>query len=313
MDSHSDNTALWQQLLQARYAWPMLLLAAFWCWETWRPFFGFHGRVRHAARNLMLAAGNTAVLALVFGGATVAVAAWTADRGLGLLQRLQKPGFLEMPGFSAIIFVLALVLLDGWMYLWHRANHRIPFLWRFHRMHHSDQQMDVTTAVRFHLGEVALGHVLRLGLIPLLGLSIWHLVIYDLLVNAATTFHHADISLGRADRYLRWLVVTPNMHKVHHSCWRAETDSNYSTVLALWDHLARSYRMRQDVRELRFGVDELDEPRWQTLWGMLRTPLASRPKPSWRSAVAKPSPVQPPAGQPGRRPDRQDTCAASRS
>jgi sterol desaturase/sphingolipid hydroxylase (fatty acid hydroxylase superfamily) len=282
MDTAVDNAGVWPQLLQARYVWPVLLLAAFWCWETWRPFFGFrHGRLRHAARNLTLAAGNTALLSLLFGSATLAVAQWTADHGFGLLHLLEKPGFLT------ITFVLALVLLDGWMYLWHRANHRLPLLWRFHRMHHSDQQMDVTTAVRFHLGEVALGHALRLGLIPLLGFSVWHLVVYDLLVNAATQFHHADISLGRADRYLRWLVVTPDMHKVHHSRRQAETDSNYSTVLALWDHLARSYRMRQDVRQIQFGVDELDDRRWQTLWGMLRTPLVSRPPASWRSTVTK--------------------------
>jgi len=171
--------------------------------------------------------------------------------------------------------VLALVLLDCWMYLWHRANHMIPFLWRFHRMHHSDRHMDVTTATRFHLGEHVGASLLRLGLIPLLGLEVWNLVVYDTLVIAVTQFHHADISIGRWDRWLRWLIVTPYMHKVHHSDWRPETDSNYSTVLSIWDRLAGSLRMRSDPKTLVFGLDEFTDHGWQSWWGMMKTPFVN--------------------------------------
>src|SRR5262249_8276745 len=191
-----------------------------------RPFFGRkEGRLKHAGNNLAVAVFNTVVLALAFGSATVMVANWTEQHEFGLLNYI---GLTD-----PFRFVLALVLLDGWMYIWHRANHAIPLLWRFHRMHHSDRNMDVTTATRFHLGEHAGSSLLRLALIPIIGFQLWNLVVYDTLVLAIIMFHHADISIGRWDRWLRLVIVSPYMHKVHHSDWRPETDSNYSTVLSL--------------------------------------------------------------------------------
>lgn len=255
-----------EPVFRAKLVLPLVLLAVFWLWETWQPFFGWReGRLRHAGHNLALALANTIVLAFTVGTATVAVCVWTAQHEWGLLHAWALPGLLR--------FGLALVLLDAWMYVWHRANHAIPLLWRFHRMHHSDKRMDVTTATRFHLGEHLGGAVLRLGLIPLIGFGIWQIVVYELLVVAITQFHHADISLGRADRWLRLLIVTPDMHKMHHSRWRPETDSNYSTVLSVWDRLARTFRMRPDMRTLEVGLDDFDGAEWQTVWGMLRTPF----------------------------------------
>ena len=244
----------------------VLFLALFWCWETWRPFFGQkEGRLKHAGQNLSIAVLNTVVLGLLFGGATVTVTGWTEQHRLGLLNHLG----LDWP----ILFVLAMVLLDGWMYFWHRANHVIPFLWRFHRMHHSDRHMDVTTATRFHLGEHVGSSVLKLGLIPLLGIEVWQLLLYDTLLIAVTQFHHADITLGRWDRWLRLVIVTPDLHKVHHSRWRPETDSNYSTVLSVWDRLFGSYRTREDPATIEFGLDQFFDPQWQRVGGMLATPF----------------------------------------
>lgn len=267
-----------EQLYRWKLILPVPLLVFFWLWETWQPFFGVRqGRWRHAVRNIAIALFNTACLALTFGTLTVLTAEWTERNSWGLLNALSLPDWLD--------FALALILLDGWMHLWHRANHSIPFLWRFHRMHHSDASMDVTTATRFHLGEHIGSATLRLGVIIILGLNVWHIVVYEALVLAVTHFHHADISLGRWDRWLRVAIVTPDMHKVHHSRWRPETNSNYSTVLSNWDRLARSLRLREDVRTLKLGLSEFDAPRWQSFWGMLKTPLASqrpeeRPQPS---------------------------------
>jgi sterol desaturase/sphingolipid hydroxylase (fatty acid hydroxylase superfamily) len=256
-----------------KLAVPVLLLAVFWCWETWRPFFGQpEGRINHAGNNLAIALFNFVILGLVFGLTTAAVARWSEQNEYGLLNAL---GFV-----GAIRFLLALLLLDGWMYVWHRANHTVPLLWRFHRMHHSDRHMDVTTATRFHLGEHLGAAVLRLAIIPLLGFQVWNLVVYDTLVIAITQFHHADISLGRWDHWLRLFIVTPYMHKVHHSDWRPETDANYSTVLSLWDRLAGSFRMRSNPKTLVFGLNEFTDPRWQSWWGMMKTPFvdsAQRP------------------------------------
>jgi sterol desaturase/sphingolipid hydroxylase (fatty acid hydroxylase superfamily) len=255
----------------AKRAAPVLLLALFWAWETWRPCFGRReGRWRHAFHNLAIALFNTAILALVFGFVTTTAASWTAENRFGLFNALGLGGPLR--------FLLALVLLDGWMYVWHRSNHAIPLLWRFHRMHHSDRRMDVTTATRFHLGEHVGSSLLRLGLIPLLGFEVWNLVVYDVLVIAITQFHHADVSVGRWDRWLRLFIVTPDMHKVHHSDRREETDSNYSTVLSMWDRLAATFRMRSDPKTLVFGLGEFTDPKWQNWWGMMKTPFVDPAK-----------------------------------
>ncbi len=255
-----------QTVLPFKLALPVVLLVCLWVWETWHPFFVWQtNRVRHAAHNLALALANTSILAVVFGTATVLTANWTTTHDFGLLNILGLA--------SPVEFVVSLLLLDAWMYVWHRANHAIPLLWRFHRMHHSDNRMDVTTATRFHLGEHFGANILRLGLIPLLGIAVWPIVVYEMLVIATTQFHHSNISLGRWDRWLRLVIVTPDMHKVHHSRWRPETDSNYSTVLSVWDRLARSFRMRDDPHTLELGLDEFDDAEWQTFWGMLKTPF----------------------------------------
>jgi sterol desaturase/sphingolipid hydroxylase (fatty acid hydroxylase superfamily) len=269
----------------AKRAAPVLLLAVFWCWETWRPFFGHReGRLGHAGHNLAIALFNTLILGLAFGFITATAAAWAEQNHFGLLNSLDLAG--------PIRFAVALVLLDGWMYIWHRANHSIPLLWRFHRMHHSDRQMDVTTATRFHLGEHVGSALLRLGLIPLLGLEVWNLVVYDTLVIAITQFHHANISMGRWDRWLRLFIVTPDMHKVHHSDWREETDSNYSTVLSVWDRLAATFRMRSDPKTLVFGLDEFTDPGWQNWWGMMKTPFVNPGRQSGEAPSELPEPAK---------------------
>jgi sterol desaturase/sphingolipid hydroxylase (fatty acid hydroxylase superfamily) len=224
------------------------------------------GRLRHARRNLTVALLNAVVLGLTFGLLATTISDWADEHELGLLRRIEMSEGWRL--------VLALVLLDGWTYLWHRANHAIPFLWRFHRMHHSDDRMDVTTATRFHPGELLISSLLHLALMPILGIAAWQLAVYETILLGATQFHHANISLGRFDAPLRWLIVTPHMHKVHHSNLRPETDSNYASVLSLWDRLARTFRRRDDPATIRYGLDEFADPRWQSLPGMLRTPAA---------------------------------------
>src|SRR3954447_9778653 len=138
-------------------------LLLLWLLETWLPLFVDRPhRLRHAARNLVIGGLNLAIIGLFFAGATAAVTAWAEARRFGLLHWLSWP--------LAVKLALGVLLFDAWMYLWHRANHGIPFLWRFHRMHHSDPNVDVTTALRFHSGEIVLSSLLRLAVIPLLGL-----------------------------------------------------------------------------------------------------------------------------------------------
>lgn len=256
-----------QTLFRVRLVLPVILLAMLWTWESASPFFAVApGRARHGLRNIAVAVFNAIVTGALFGTLTVFVAGWTAERRFGLLQFTDQ--------HATVRFAAGLILLDAWMYVWHRLNHHIPLLWRFHRMHHSDSRMDVTTATRFHVGEHMISAGLRLILIPLLGVSIWQIVVYEMAVAAMTHFHHANISIGRADKVLRCLVVTPDMHKIHHSRWQPETDSNYAVVLSLWDRIARSLRTRVDLTTIDFGLDEFADERWQTVGGMLQTPFA---------------------------------------
>jgi sterol desaturase/sphingolipid hydroxylase (fatty acid hydroxylase superfamily) len=257
-----------QTLCNAKTALTLGLFLLFWGWETLAPFFdASRGRLRHALRNLTIALLNTVILVLVFGSATILLSEWAA---------LHAYGLLHLAGFDwPWRLIVALLVLDLWMYVWHRLNHALPILWRFHRMHHSDPAMDVTTATRFHLGEHVLGMAPKLALIPLIGLEAWQIILYESLVVAITFFHHANISLGRLDRVLRLVIVSPDFHKLHHSRWQPETDSNFSTVFSFWDRLAGTFRMRTDVGTIEFGLEEIAEEKWQTVGGMLRTPAVT--------------------------------------
>ncbi|MGD9715142.1 MAG: sterol desaturase family protein, partial [Thermomicrobiales bacterium] len=261
----------------------LALLAGMWTWETIAPAYTARGRLRHGLRNLILALGNTLLLALLFGAALMAVSAWTQEHQTGLLNLAVLPGWLRL--------ALALLLLDLFLYLWHRANHVIPWLWRLHRVHHADDAMDVTTATRFHPAELIASATLRLVLMPLLGLNILDLLIYDTIVIGATQFHHANISLGRLDVVLRTLIVTPGMHSVHHSIRREECDSNYGVVLSLWDRLAGTMNTSGPPRS--FGVPGLHGERWRSLIGMLLLPFAPANSPS-RSTSSPSRPVSRP-------------------
>ncbi len=234
--------------------------------ETWIPLLsGRTGRLRHGIRNVAMGLLNGVVTGVLFSTATLVVIDMAKKRGLGLLHWIVAPIWMET--------LLALLLFDLWMYLWHRANHGVPFLWRFHRMHHSDPMVDVTTALRFHLGELTFSSILRLWVVVLLGLGFRQLLLYEMALLPITRLHHSNVALPETwDRLLRGLIVTPNMHRVHHSDDPSETNSNYSSIFSFWDRLAKTFRLR-DPLTLRYGLDEFQEKRWQTFQGMLTTPL----------------------------------------
>jgi sterol desaturase/sphingolipid hydroxylase (fatty acid hydroxylase superfamily) len=247
------------------------LLALLLVWESWAPFFAYFSRAggeraRHALKNLALGVLNAVVTGLLFVGLWWSTAAWAERQHFGLLHWAGLPAWAR--------FAAALLLFDAWMYCWHRLNHRIPLLWRFHRTHHSDPRMDVTTANRFHLGEILFSSILRVPVIALLGLRLWELALYEAAMFAVVQVHHANIALPAwLDRGLRALIVTPFMHKVHHSRWQPETDSNYSSLFSFWDRLFGTLRLREDPRTLQYGLEEFDPPKHQTLGGLLITPF----------------------------------------
>ena len=243
----------------------------FWTWESVAPFLAFERRGRHAARNLSITGLNALMTALLFAAATVAASSYSERVSLGLLHRADFS--------SAASFATSFLVLDLWSYWWHRVNHAVPLLWRFHRTHHSDPAMDVSTATRFHAGEIALSFGLRLGVILLIGIPLGAIVAYDAALLLSTQFHHSNVALPAGlDRLLRLAVVSPNMHKVHHSVERAERDSNYSSVLSVWDRLFGTFRGRDDCRGVIFGVPGMQDDDWQSIAGMLRTPFDSVPR-----------------------------------
>jgi sterol desaturase/sphingolipid hydroxylase (fatty acid hydroxylase superfamily) len=194
------------------------------------------------------------------------IARWTEESRFGLLNQLSLP--------PPIATGAAILLFDGWLYLLHRANHKFGFLWRFHRVHHSDPEMDATTALRFHTGEVLISSALRLAVIPLLGIALWQLLVYESLMMPVIMFHHSNVNLPeKVDRRLRVLIASPAIHRVHHSRARVETDSNYSIIFSFWDRMWGTFRTRRDGHPVHFGLDEYDGEEWQRVGGLLTTPF----------------------------------------
>jgi sterol desaturase/sphingolipid hydroxylase (fatty acid hydroxylase superfamily) len=231
------------------------VLAFFLAWEAVHPYFGFfkgdiRSRIRHDGLNLGIGVVNGVLVAFGFAWAWAATSEWSAGMGFGLLNWLDLPNGWRLVG--------AFLMLDAWMYAWHRMNHTIPFFWRFHRFHHGDTRMDVTTASRFHIAEIAFSSLLRLPVIALTGVSLGELVVYETVMFAVVQFHHADIGIpARIDAWLSRVIVTPDLHKVHHSAWQPETDSNYGSLFSIWDRWFGTKRHHPEPRSIRFGVDEV--------------------------------------------------------
>jgi sterol desaturase/sphingolipid hydroxylase (fatty acid hydroxylase superfamily) len=157
-----------------------------------------------------------------------------SQRGVGLLNHISLNGALET--------LIAILILDFAIWFQHLLTHKIPMLWRLHQVHHSDPEMDVTTAIRFHPFEILLSMVLKIGLVYALGASAFSVVLFEVLLNGTALFNHANIRLPLAlDRVLRRVLVTPDMHRVHHSTNRDEHDSNYGFSLAIWDRIFGTY------------------------------------------------------------------------
>ena len=252
----------------------VLLFLGLIAWETVRPCKRFpserrHIRLRHGAVNIFVGLLAAAVSFIIF------LLIW---RGVEHWKDLHQYGLIHLiPASSYARPITALLLLDLWTYWWHRMNHRIPFLWRFHRTHHSDPWMDVTTAKRFHPGELVLSWMLRIPIIILSGVELWHVVLYDSVAFSVVLFHHSNIALPtRVDQLLRLLIPTPIMHKIHHSRIRTETNSNYTALLSIWDRIFGTFRMRSDWHNISFGLDGYDAADMQTPTGLLKTPFIKK-------------------------------------
>jgi sterol desaturase/sphingolipid hydroxylase (fatty acid hydroxylase superfamily) len=192
-------------------------------------------RLERWPHNILLVVTNTFLMRLIFPVFPVTVALSASVEGWGLFNNFDIPVVLEI--------ILAVALLDLAIYVQHVIFHHVPFLWRLHRLHHADTEFDVTTGARFHPVEIALSLVIKMALIVALGAPAVAVIIFEIVLNGAAMFNHANISLpSLVDRVLRFVVVTPDMHRIHHSEIVAETDSNFGFNLSCWDRLFKTYR-----------------------------------------------------------------------
>jgi sterol desaturase/sphingolipid hydroxylase (fatty acid hydroxylase superfamily) len=213
---------------------------------------------------------DTLLVRLVFPTTAVGLALIAEARGWGLMQALDVPAWAAVP--------LAVVALDLVIYLQHVLFHAVPALWRVHRMHHADLEVDVTTGVRFHPVEILLSMGLKLGAVAALGAPAVAVLVFEVLLNATSMFNHSNVRMpARLERPLRWIVVTPDMHRVHHSVVVRETNSNFGFNLPWWDRLFGTYRDQPAAGHdgMTLGVEQLRDPSEQRLDRMLTQPFRS--------------------------------------
>lgn len=225
-------------------------------------------RVLRWTNNLALVVLDTAIVRLVFPVLAVGVAVLAERQGFGLLAVWTIPDWLAV--------VVAIVLLDLVVYLQHVLFHAVPALWRLHRVHHADTEIDVTTGLRFHPIEILLSMALKLGAVAAIGASPVAVLLFEVILNGMAMFNHSNVALPEPiDRWLRLLVVTPDMHRVHHSIDPVETNSNYGFNLSLWDRLLGTYRAQPAAGHaaMTIGLEQFRDPREIWLDRLLTQPF----------------------------------------
>ncbi len=250
---------------QVRLATFVLVFAALIMLQQFRPRRNVPGGWRRFATNIALVVVGTAILRIAFPLLAVGLAVRLDASGGGLLGAL--------PPAAAV--TVGVILLDLIIYWQHRLLHRIPLLWRLHRVHHADTGFDVSTGVRFHPLEIVLSMLIKLGAILLFGIPPLAVLIFELTLSAGALFTHANLLLPAGlERRLRWLLVTPEMHRVHHSWHPDETDSNFSFHLSLWDRIFGTYRAqpRDGHEQMVIGLPEFRDSREQSLMALLLNP-----------------------------------------
>ena len=232
--------------------------------------------VNGALTGLGFLTGMLAVRPAALGGAL-----WAERHSFGLLNLVGLPLWVQVAA--------GVLLMDLTFYYWHRLNHTRPLLWRFHNVHHADPDMDVTTSFRFHWGEVLYSTVFRLLQVGLIGVLPLTYVVYEVVFNGATLFHHSNLRLPVAwERRLNRVFVTPRMHGVHHSAVGPETNSNYSVIFSWWDRLNRSLTLNVGQRDIVIGVPGYLRPGDNCVLPMLALPF-TRQRPYWRWPSGKAS------------------------
>ena len=220
------------------------------------------------AANLSIVALDTVLVRLLFPIFPVGLSLLAKERGWGVLNLFGLPSWMEV--------IIGVVALDLVIYLQHVLFHFLPILWRLHRMHHTDRDLDVTTGTRFHPLEIVLSTGIKLVAVALIGAPALAVLIFEVLLNAASQFNHGNIALpGTVDRWLRLIVVTPDMHRVHHSVIPRETNSNFGFAIPWWDRFCGTYRPAPEAGHagMTIGLKEYRDPQQLNLWRLLLNPF----------------------------------------
>ena len=219
-----------------------------------------------AKRNVGLATTAFVALRLIQIPVFVYTARWAKNNRFGLLHWISLPVWLQYP--------IAFFIQDYGSYTWHRMTHRFPFLWRFHNVHHCDLDLDMTTAFRFHAGEILVGVFYRGAFIGLSGATPLQVLTYEIVFEAATNFHHSNWKLPyQVEKWLSYLIVTPRMHGIHHSIVRRETDSNFSVIFSMWDRMHGTVRLNVPQDDIDIGVPAYRDFEEQTVGNLITLPF----------------------------------------
>ena len=226
------------------------------------------GRGRRWPNNLGVVVVNTLLVRIAFPTTAVGLAIVAEARGFGLFNVIALPAWVAV--------VASVVILDLAIYLQHVLFHAVPALWRLHRMHHADLEFDVSTGLRFHPIEIVLSMLIKFAVVAALGAPALSVLVFEVLLNATSMFNHANVRIPLGiDRVLRWLLVTPDMHRVHHSILARETNSNFGFNLPWWDRLFGTYRAQPAAghEAMTIGIEQFREPRELRLDRMLVQPF----------------------------------------
>ncbi len=239
------------------------------CWEWMAPRKALtQNKAVRWSNNLALIALNSALLSFAMPLLAFQAALIASSHGWGLFNLIALPWWFEI--------LLTVILLDMTIYIQHLVFHRIPILWRFHRMHHADQDIDLTTGSRFHPVEIILSLWIKIVCVMLLGAPAVAVVIFEVVLNVSAMFNHSNAAMPlKLDRLLRRVIVTPDMHRVHHSVLIKETHSNFGFFLSVWDQLFKTYRAqpKQGHDHCVIGIERFREPKEQYLSKMLTQPF----------------------------------------
>ena len=227
-------------------------------------------RRRRWITNVTIVILDTVALRLLVPLLAIEVADHAALRGWGLFNYLNWPKWLEV--------VICVLMLDMLIYWQHVLSHRIPFLWKFHQVHHADRDIDATTGIRFHPVEIVLSMLYKIGWIVVLGPSVIAVFLFEIILNACAVFNHANLLLPRSvDSLLRLVIVTPDMHRVHHSVLANETNSNYGFNASVWDRIFGSYKAQPDDghKEMKIGLPSYQNSNPSNLFWCLQLPFSN--------------------------------------